>query len=200
MGRPHCIGVTLSQVHPDHKRARLTKFIVMKYIIGIDPGLNGGMAVIEQDNGSLIHVADTPTAKVQSGKKTKSVHIESEMANLLKAYSTGEAMAAIELVHAMPKQGVVSQFNFGMGFGLWIGMLAALQIPYTKVTPKRWKKHMLDGMGKEKAASCIRAQQLYPSAELFTPRGRALDGRGDALLIAAYHHQTITSQERDIES
>jgi hypothetical protein len=78
-----------------------------------------------------------------------------------------------------------------MGYGMWIGILAALHIPYTLVTPNRWKKEMMAGMGKEKEASCVRAAQLFPAAGALLSRPKRgggvvhLDGRGDALLLAA---------------
>lgn len=155
--------------------------------IGIDPGLHGAMAVISDS----VEVFDTPITQIKSGKKNKNVYVESHMAELLFPYLLKDVHVGIEKVHAMPGQGVSSMFQMGYGYGLWIGMLAALWLPYTTITPQSWKKYMMDGMGKEKAASCVRAQQLYPHVEVFTPRGRALDGRGDALLIATYLKNTI---------
>ena len=77
--------------------------------------------------------------------------------------------------------------------GCWQGVLAALQIPHQMVTPQRWKRTLMDGRPKGKAASVLVAQQLFPWAapQLRGPRGKALDGRADALLIAEYvrrHH------------
>ncbi|MFW6248205.1 MAG: hypothetical protein ACOC4J_00375 [Bacteroidota bacterium] len=111
------------------------------------------------------------------------------MADILYGEIPQYCHAYIEKQTAMPGQGVVSMMSIGMGFGLWLGILAAYRIPYTIITPQSWKKEMMAGMGKEKAASCYRAQQLYPDLEFFTPRGRALDGRGDAVLIAEYCKQ-----------
>ena len=160
----------------------------MGIYIGIDPGLSGAVAVITDT--SLINIYDTPTTTITKGagkaKKNKRVYIESEMAKILETYRHETTHVALESQHAFPKQGGVSNFTLGEGYGLWRGMLAALSLPYTLVTPNAWKKSLMAGMGKEKAASCVRAQQIYPTAELFTKRGRAIDGRGDALLIATY--------------
>jgi hypothetical protein len=154
--------------------------------IGLDPGLSGAIAVI----GDMLAVHDTPTTVVKSGKKNKTMYIESEIVNILSSYKAEEiAMVGLERQFPMQGQGVSSTFQTGMGFGMWIGILTALKLPFNLITSQKWKKAMLDGMGKEKAASCVRAQQLYPDIQLFTPRGRALDGRGDALLIATYIKQ-----------
>lgn len=165
----------------------------MNYI-AIDPGLSGAVAILRDDGGVVL--IDTPTAKIKSGKKTKRVYIEKLMVDIFTGdYSPSNTHVGIENIHSMPGQGVSSMFTMGFGFGLWRGIIVALGYPYTKITPQRWKKDTMDGMGKEKAASCVRAQQLYPDAELFTPRGRALDGRGDALLMATYlkktHHMGV---------
>ena len=160
---------------------------------GIDPG-NEGCLVLIQENGQ-IEFHDAPTAIVKSGKRSRTVLVPQEMASRLQDIDLNEDYKGfhvyLEKVSSMPKQGIASSFNFGMGYGLWIGILAGLSIPYTLVTPNRWKKEMMAGMGKEKEASCVRAAQLFPhaSSQLQRPkRGGGviyLDGRGDALLLAA---------------
>ena len=97
------------------------------------------------------------------------------------------ACVAIERVHSMPKQGVASSFKFGMGFGIWLGILAALRLPHELVTPQAWKKLMLAGMPKEKDASRQRAMQLFPDVDLSLKRHH---GRADALLIAEWLRRT----------
>ena len=154
-----------------------------KTYIGIDPGLNGAMAVI----GSTHYVVvDTPTFKVKSGKKTKNCYNEQLLVGMLESFDPKHTHIAIEKVHSMPGQGVASMFSMGEGYGLWRGIITALKFPYTLVTPQAWKKEMMAGMSKEKAASCVRAQQLFPEADVFGPKGGPKDGRGDALLIAEY--------------
>lgn len=143
-------------------------------VCGIDPGVSGAIAFISQD--SLIDVVDMPTAAL--GKKTQ---VDAgEFTKLLKKHAP--AVAAVERVSAMPGQGVASMFNFGMGYGVIQGALAALEIPTILVTPPRWKKRF-SLIGKEKDKARLLAQQLYPIAELHRKRDI---GRADALLIARY--------------
>jgi crossover junction endodeoxyribonuclease RuvC len=158
--------------------------------IGIDCGLSGAVAVIDQD-GEIMALVDTPTTTIKSGKKNKNVYRVQDMVQIFKPYFHSSLIVnvAIESQFAMAGQGVSSTFSTGRGYGLWEGIVAALGFSYSLVTSQKWKKEIMCGMGKEKAASCVKAQQLYPTAELFTARGRALDGRGDALLIAAYLKQ-----------
>ena len=93
---------------------------------------------------------------------------------------------ALEKIHSMPGQGVRSMFSMGEGYGLWKGIIMTLGDPMILVTPQAWKKVMMQGMGKEKDASVLRASELFPhiADQLVTPRGRKLNGRADALLIA----------------
>jgi crossover junction endodeoxyribonuclease RuvC len=72
-------------------------------------------------------------------------------------------------------------FTVGVGFGLWLGIRAALQLPHTRVRPHVWKKAL--GLSKDKEQARLRAQQLYPAADL---RLRKHHGRAEALLLAVY--------------
>jgi len=81
-------------------------------------------------------------------------------------------------------------FTCGLGMGVWLGVLAALRLPYTRVRPQIWKRAF--GLSKDKAASILRAQQLYPDADL---RRRKDDGRAEALLLA-YHCWQMTAGNR----
>lgn len=160
-------------------------------IVGIDPGKDGAVAVIDQ-GGNLI-VFDTPTAK--TGKKRE--YDLRAMVELLRPYQSA-TRAAIERQAAMPGQGVVSMFSTGEGYGIWLGMLAALGMAYEIVMPQRWRKIMLAGYQKaetpeqRKAQSVLHAQRLFPAhaAQFRGPRGGMLDGRADATLIAEYLRRT----------
>lgn len=152
-------------------------------IIGIDPGNTGAIAVLAE-GGRLIAIHDMPL--MANGKKQQ-VN-PSELTNILREYLTGRYELAVgptvhlERVSAMPGQGVSSMFNFGMGFGVIQGVVAALGIPVKLVTPQSWKKRA-GLIGKDKDNARTLAQQLYPSA----PLGRKKDiGRADAILIAKF--------------
>lgn len=144
-------------------------------VIGIDPGNTGAIAVLENDR--FVDVFDMPL--MANGKKQ-----QVNAAALSKIFDDvpNHAVAVVERVSAMPGQGVSSMFNFGMGYGVIQGVLAAGGIPFTLVTPQVWKKRA--GIsGKDKGCARTLAQQLYP----FAPLSRKKDiGRADAILIARY--------------
>lgn len=148
-------------------------------IVGIDPGLTGAVAI--RWNDGHITLADTPTICV---KGTKLEYLPSEMAEILCGLDGDTTHIFLEQVHSMPKQGVASTFTFGKGFGIWIGIIAALKLPVSHITPQRWKKVMMDGMA-DKDAARIRAQQIYPALMPMLKLKKHI-GRADALLIMEY--------------
>ena len=144
--------------------------------IGIDPGNTGAIAVID-DTNSVVELHDMPL--MANGKKQQ-VN-PAALAEMLAPWR-GYAVVRVERVSAMPGQGVSSMFNFGMGFGVIQGVVAALGMPVELVTPQSWKKKA-NLIGKDKDNARTLAQQLYPSASL----ARKKDiGRADAILIARF--------------
>lgn len=150
--------------------------------VGIDPGLTGAVAVIYEDGKILLY--DTPTTELKINNKKKQEYLPSEMANILRDCSLTECQVFIERVSARPDQGVVSMFGFGKGYGIWIGILATLEIPYTLVTPQAWKKEIMKGTS-DKDAARLRAHQLFPQAVDRLNRKKDI-GRADSLLLAEY--------------
>lgn len=150
--------------------ARTDKAEDMKIYIGIDPGQTGAMAIIGDGLEEIYDFDDGDS-----------------MTNL-RLVSADQVKAVIEKVAAMPKQGVSSTFKFGTNFGIWIGRLEALGIPFDYVTPQKWKKEMFDSMprsGDQKAMSLDRARRLFP--EMRDQLKRKKDhNRADALLLAEY--------------
>lgn len=148
--------------------------------IGIDPGKSGGIAVISS-NDPAIEVFPIPLA----GDEIDMVAIWMR----LKRYCLGYNMACyIEKVGAMPKQGVTSMFSFGFTTGALHAIVACLEIPRYLVTPQAWKKEILAGTAKDKAAAIEYCAKAYPGVNLFaTERSKVChDGMADALCIATY--------------
>lgn len=157
-----------------------------KVYIGIDPGLTGAVSVIKRSG--KVKIFDTPIEEIKKGKSIKREYLPENMADILikiiNLYGNKNCNVFIEKVHSMPGQGVASMFNFGKGYGIWIGILAALKISKTLVTPQEWKKEMMSGM-KDKDAARIRAQELFPECSIRLQLKKHID-RADSLLIAEY--------------
>ena len=149
----------------------------MSIFIGIDPGLSGACATISADGP---HVLDTPT--IQTEKK-REYDVKQMWLMLDHLPQEGQCFAVLESVHAFPGQGVTSMFRIGYGLGLWVALLTATQIPFELVAPQTWKKAMLKDGGKDKAASLVKARQLFPTVDLSRVKD---EGKAEALLMAAY--------------
>ena len=146
------------------------------HVIGIDPGLGGAVAFLPEHR-----IVDTPVAMIG----TKRSYLPLEMARVLSMYKGEKTLAVLEKQQAMPKQGVSSTFSIGQGFGIWLGILGAFEIPYLIVRPQEWKQEMLKGMSKEKGAAIKRAQELFPGLGHMLTRVKDHD-RAEALLMAQY--------------
>lgn len=184
----------------------------MKIYVGIDPGLEGAIAVIYPD--ASVTFFDTPVVQTTNAAgKNRRIPDEVEAYRRLRDGATWYSrqpgvgvdfpnpgvLVTIEQVHAMPKQGVASSFTFGSGYGMWLGAIGALGVehgvPSQRVTPQRWKRDVLADAPKTDQAVVAIAGRLYPavSEQLRTPRGKLLLGRADALLIA---HWARTAGDR----
>ena len=96
-------------------------------IIGIDPGLSGAIAILE--NNRVLDVFEMPV--MAEGKKNKRQLNSAQLVKLLKnnISKNEDVSVVVEQVNAMPGQGVTSMFNFGQTFGAIKGVCAALELP-----------------------------------------------------------------------
>ena len=88
-------------------------------------------------------------------------------------------LVTLEQAQSMPGQGVTSTFSTGRGFGIWEGVLGALDVSYRTVRQSVWVKRVLAGTpGEGKERSIRFALQMFPGFEL-TPEGsrKPRDGR-----------------------
>lgn len=150
-------------------------------ILGIDPGLDGALALVYQ--GSIICVADMPTHEITvNGKKRRQIDIMSLDATIAGMdLDHGPFEAIVEDPHAMPQQGVSSSFKFGFNCGIVRGVLAAHLVPVTYIRPSVWKRRL--GLTADKDAARKRAGELFPSAAHYFAR-KCDDGRAEAVLLA----------------
>jgi crossover junction endodeoxyribonuclease RuvC len=137
----------------------------MKYI-GIDPGLSGGLACLE-DGGVFAVEKMPPTNR--------------DLLDLLRSWNDGlvNAVATIEFVRSSPQMGVTSSFTFGRGFGHLEMALTAAEIPYDEVTPLKWQQYLGCRSRGDKNVTKARAQELFPQVKV-------THAIADALLIAEY--------------
>lgn len=156
--------------------------MTIECIAAFDPGLHGAVAFYFPDHPERVSVEDMPVAGGDIDCVTLAARIRQLKPDI----------AIVELVHAMPKQGVSSTFKFGSGFGAIRGVLAALEVPTHLVPPTAWKKHFRLGSDKEQARAL--ALRMFPAVgERFARRKD--DGRAEAALIARYGAEKLIPQQ-----
>ncbi len=155
-------------------------------VIGIDPGLSGAIAILE--NNKVLGIFDMPV--MAEGKKNKRQLNSSQLANIIKENTKNveETVVIVEQVNAMPGQGVTSMFNFGQTFGAIKGVCATLELPIFFVRPSKWKKHF-ELINSSKDASRTKVIEMYPSfAEKLSKKKDV--NKSDAILIARFFSET----------
>ena len=160
-------------------------------IIGIDPGLSGGIAVL--DNNKVKELFDMPV--MPDGKKNKRQLNSALLAKLIKDHieDIEDTVTIVEQVNAMPGQGVTSMFNFGQTFGAIKGICAALELPIYLIRPAKWKKHF-ELINSSKDASRTKAIEMYPSLAQKLTKKKDVN-KSDAILIARYFSETRFKDE-----
>lgn len=147
-----------------------------KAIIGIDPGVSGGIAVL---NGSRLTVYNMPETYPD---------IYNLLASLAEENNGGNLLAVLEDVgHGMPGQSSKATAVFARHNGHLEMALYALGIRTVKVTPQKWQKHYSNSLGKSSQhekrewKNMLKglAQQMFPSEKVTLKNA-------DAILIANY--------------
>jgi hypothetical protein len=154
------------------------------YIIGVDPGVKGAVAVYDAHAGSLVRVFDMPTYDIKVKGNTRARIDFLSLALKIDAYSPMVAFALIEDVGQVGTNAdPFSAFVFGFATGGVHGVLAACLIPIQKVKPSVWKAEM--GLTANKAESIALAHKLVPESKSEIHLKKH-DGRAEAVLLAAY--------------
>lgn len=159
--------------------------------IGIDPGKNGGIAVINDKFPKPVNI----TVYKYSDDDLIDVIDVCTKGSSIAVHRDEEIKCVLEKVNAMPGQGVVSMFNFGQNFGFIQGVLKAYEIPFELVPPQKWKKEF--SVTSDKNTSIEVAKRLFPGVNLkATDRCRKdHDGMAEALLIAEYGRRHYNGRE-----
>ena len=150
-----------------------------KIFIGIDPGKNGGAAIINQivDNEPIITFRCPKTPKDMALSLMATIPVDVSYDNII---------ILIEHVHAMPSNGVVSMFSFGQNLGHWEGIFGALELTPKYAGPRTWMGHYdcKPGMDKKDRKRYLRglAEELFPNIKMTF-------NISDALLIANYNKE-----------
>lgn len=154
-----------------------------KYILGVDPGLSGALALydpLKQTPLGLWSTPLTPSKTKKNGVFRKDIDLPS-LAQLIDGHAPTIGFAIVEQVGAMPGQGTVSMFRFGQSLGAVSGILASSMIPTYYVSGSVWKSAM--GLSRDKKDSINKAIGFFPAFKDVLYRS---DGKSEALLLAVF--------------
>lgn len=155
-------------------------------VLGCDPGLSGGLALLSEDGLLLEPMPILPGEKRQLD--------DLRIVGLIGVWAPRHAV--LEYPHARQGIGVVASISLGASYGVLRGILAALAIPYTEVRPQAWQKAVIGPFpkGESKVAAMRRCQQLWPGMDFGrTPACKTMDsGLCDAALLAEHGRRLLT--------
>ena len=161
----------------------------MATFVGIDPGVGGGIGVIDEDK---VWAFDMPTittevkrrGKKPSKKNTMDVSSLRHQLNIIcPTFVVIEKVPPLVSGPGGSRMGSAVSFQMGRSFGICEGVVAGLGFPYILVTPQTWKRAMLEGTSKDKAAAVLKATQMFPSVPL---PNKADHNKAEGLLLAQY--------------
>lgn len=138
-------------------------------IVGIDPGRKGAIAFLDLQTENAT-VMDMPED-------------EDDLVPILWKSKDKICLVAIEEQQLIPKRR--GNREILIHYGILIGIIKSLKLPYEEVPPPTWQKDLL-GRGKRKRGeskrlSLKKAKALFPFVEIGDHHGRS-----DALLIAEW--------------
>lgn len=150
-------------------------------IIGIDPGLSGGVAMLR--------------SSAEYHEALKMPDTDKDLWQLLVSEAgVNECVAFVEQVHAGPKMASSAAFKFGGNVAAIRMACLAADIRLEYVTPQKWQKEFGlivkgRGLGQDDTAkknrNKARAQELFPGLKI-------THAIADALLIAEYGRRQQT--------
>ena len=153
-------------------------------VCGIDPGSKGAMCVLDSNDPTYLAFLDLDKSTIYATSTW--------------LYHEKVDQVYIENVHSLFGMSAKSNFTFGKNLGIVIAIAETTSggVPPIMVTPKIWQKFIgVTTQGKfiKKQVAEI-ATKLYPTANLYGPKGGLKDGRSDSICICNYglYHRNTT--------
>lgn len=143
------------------------------FVFGVDPGQKGALVLLGESG--IKHVWDW------GGQDEAAAQVRF----LLGMFPV--RVAAVEKVWALRGERCRNTTTFQQHTGAWRGLFAAFSIPQVDVLPRQWQKAQIRAKRSRKDKPSVEVvERLYPDLVLRTSRGRVLDGRADAVMIARW--------------
>jgi len=162
--------------------------------IGIDPGRTGAMAIITGSEVEFYDYEDDLTKMVNALKEAKPCMIMMEEVN---AFPGNFKRRVVDkntgkIIEINASQGVVSNFKFGMNYGIWQGMIRACGYEPKFVRPTTWQKAVIATTSRgDKKVVLNWCRDKYPQLRDNKLKLEKHTGRADALCVAIYGIKVI---------
>lgn len=143
-------------------------------IIGIDPGITGGIAILDEHSAECEELLHINGDLCVSNLRSTLMRVKPDI-------------VMVEEVNPMPKQAVQSIRTSCTNYGQILGVVRTLQIPLRTVRPSTWTKALF-GKGQLDGKNTARAyvERVYPLFEYQHFNKAIREGVIDALCIAEY--------------
>lgn len=169
--------------------------MLTRHIVGIDPGLQGAIAIYNTYDKKIDFLGKTPT------NYRKGLYLYQEIIKIFTDHIDPlDSYVIIEQQHCMPGEGLKRTFKTGFGFGMYIGILETLGLSYDIVLAMRWQNKVLFDYPKTipiKERSIAHAKQYFKLDHLFRTEKSYTDhdGLADALNMVIYGKKKIEKPE-----
>ena len=107
-------------------------------IIGIDPGLSGGISIVEEDNTPV--VCGIPLRKIIVNKKNKNTLDMISIVSIFEKYKNKKVLFYIEKQMGFGHESAVSTMTIGKNYGQLMGVAYAFGFNIVETTSQSWKK------------------------------------------------------------
>ncbi len=153
-------------------------------IVGIDPGLKGGLVMLGDGPPHGIVMPLNEDGRDINGAKVMAwlfVH-DPDLVILEKVEARSMTDASGKAI-----RNAGNEFRFATGYGLIQGVLQACALRYRLVRPQAWKRKVLAGSDWSKQAAIEHVQHTLPELDLIPGRCRVpQDGLADAACLALW--------------
>lgn len=147
--------------------------------IGIDPGLKGGLSVLNEMETPILSIS-----LEHFGKELDTCQLSATLEKF-----AGNARCMVEESQIYSGQGAKSMATFLKNYGKLVAVLEILHIPYIEIHPRKWMKKVFGtgkiAKGESKRLALEFVRKNFPEADIVPPGcKRPHSGIVDSLCIA----------------
>lgn len=162
---------------------------------GVDPGLTGALALIDQDSRPIVSLdVSTRRRAIASTAIKKEFDVRpmaDQLTDRLVNYVDYKWFACIEMPFSRPGGNMMGTNSLFQTYGGLMVMLEMIEFEVTPVKPSEWKRGF--NLTKDKRYSLDVANKMWPTAGLHAMKDH---NRAEAYLLAEYGRLTWEREQR----